>query len=56
LGDTWEYDGTLRSSVGGPGPAARGGASLFWDGQRIVLFGGYDAVVDHQDTWGWDGT
>lgn len=36
-------------------PGVRNAHSLFFDGTRIVLFGGADAAGPRNDTWGWDG-
>lgn len=65
LGDTWELNGstwTLASPGGAGQPAARIGASMAWDGQHFVLFGGLipDNGSGNQtalaDTWIWTGT
>ncbi len=36
-------------------PPARFDATMFWDGQRIVLYGGSQGDGDNSDTWTWDG-
>ncbi|MBO9607326.1 MAG: hypothetical protein J7639_15295, partial [Paenibacillaceae bacterium] len=62
LGDTWLWDGLAQTweSLGdmAGGPSARGGAQLAYDGEQLVLFGGY-GVSDASpfgDTWLWNGT
>ncbi len=62
LGDTWLWDGLTASwqQVGVPGPSARAGAVLAYDGVQLVLFGGYtsagDPKVINGETWTWDGS
>ena len=54
LKDTWAFDGVdwkqIRTTNG---PSARA-TSMVYDGERIVLFGGYDGRI-HDDTWVFDG-
>jgi hypothetical protein len=58
--DTWEWDGTVWTSVITNSPGARYGHALAFDAarQRTVLFGGYasTAMPAMQDTWEYDGT
>ncbi|MCA1657136.1 MAG: hypothetical protein LC713_05435 [Actinobacteria bacterium] len=62
LGDTWTWNGTTWANVSpASSPQARAEASMAWDGDEIVLFGGRtqplpgrDAPLD--DTWTWNGT
>lgn len=62
LGDTWLWDGMNEEweQVGGSGPSARGGAQLAFDGEQLVLFGGYSGSGSSKtlqdDTWLWNGT
>jgi LPXTG-motif cell wall-anchored protein len=61
--DTWVFDGTTWTQACGQagvpcGPIGLAGASMAWDGQRFVLFGGADlsgigTPVD--DTWTFNG-
>jgi hypothetical protein len=56
--DTWAWDGFnwAQQAVGLPGPAARLNQGMAFDGQEIVLFGGYDGIaMSFSDTWVWDG-
>ncbi|WP_135552498.1 cadherin-like beta sandwich domain-containing protein [Paenibacillus cymbidii] len=61
LGDTWLWDGLAQTweSLGDMpgGPSARGGAQLAYDGEQLVLFGGYgdSDTSPFGDTWLWDG-
>lgn len=63
LGDTWLWDGLTQSwqSLGTlPGPSARAGAQIAYDGDQLVLFGGYSLSGGGVrsplgDTWLWDG-
>jgi hypothetical protein len=64
LGDTWLWNGvsaTWEQVTGlSASPSARGGAQLSYDGEQLVLFGGYtgtgNSKVPLRDTWLWDGT
>lgn len=62
LGDTWLWDGASATwkQYAGVSPSARGGAQLAYDGERLVLFGGYGGSASSKtplgDTWTWDGT
>ncbi|TDF95428.1 cadherin-like beta sandwich domain-containing protein [Paenibacillus piri] len=62
LGDTWLWDGMNEKweQVSGPAPSARGGAMLAYDGEQLVLFGGYTGGGSSKtplgDTWLWNGT
>ena len=62
LSDTWVWDGTnwTLKAVGLPGPAGRINHGMAFDGQQIVMFGGWDAdfagFVVYGDTWVWNGT
>ena len=60
LDDTWEFDGTAwRSGAVAPaGLTPRDGHALAYDAtlQRVVLFGGNDALGLRNDTWEYDGT
>jgi hypothetical protein len=59
--DTWIFNGTRWTQLCGAapatpcGPGRRVGASLAWDGQHFVMFGGQSAVEDDTqptaDTW-----
>jgi hypothetical protein len=54
FGDTWYFNGTSWSHLGGPGPSARGYVSLAFDAlhKKVVLFGGLDSNdVTLGDTW-----
>ena len=64
LGDTWFWDGLNArwEPVTGlaDSPSARGGAQMAFDGENLVLFGGYelsesDAKIPLGDMWLWDG-
>ena len=61
LSDTWVWDGTnwTQKAVGMPGPAGRINHGMAFDGQEILLFGGWDedfaGFVVYGDTWAWDG-
>ncbi|GFZ89161.1 hypothetical protein GCM10008018_39180 [Paenibacillus marchantiophytorum] len=63
LGDTWLWDGidAKWEQVTGlaASPSARGGAQLAFDGEHLVLFGGYTGSGNSKtplgDTWIWDG-
>ncbi len=58
--DTWEWNGTNWTSVGGRGaaPSARDDASMAYDAATgtVVLFGGIGAGGSVADTWSWNGT
>ncbi|RTE09831.1 cadherin-like beta sandwich domain-containing protein [Paenibacillus whitsoniae] len=64
LGDTWLWDGMTAQWEKLTGlsdsPSARGGAQLAFDGEQLVLFGGYTGSGNSEtplgDTWLWDGT
>src|SRR6185436_8982026 len=58
LGDTWEWDGTDWTERTTPGPPARVGAAMEYDGTRrvVVLHGGFAGGDSLEDTWEWDGT
>jgi hypothetical protein len=58
LGDTWVFDGTTWYEQTGlaTSPSARDGATMAWDGFRLVLFGGRDATGMVNDVWTWDGS
>jgi hypothetical protein len=59
LADTWAWDGNnwTQKAQGQPGPAARLNHGMAYDGQHIMLFGGWDSnVTSFSDTWIWDGT
>ena len=66
LADTWTFDGTRWSQVGGAGPPAREHANLAYDPAtgQVVLFGGAgcsggdrtcNQEVNLRDTWTFDG-
>jgi hypothetical protein len=57
LADTWEWDGTTwMERTPTSHPTARHSPVMAYDSarHRVVLFGGYDGVWDHE-TWEWDG-
>lgn len=64
LGDTWLWNGIdakWEQLTGlATSPSARGGAQLAYDGEQLVLFGGYTGSGNSKtplgDTWLWDGT
>lgn len=59
MGDTWEWDGSSWTQRASTGPSARSQHALAYDAARgrVVLFGGRDALAQHQgDTWEWDGS
>jgi hypothetical protein len=64
LGDTWLWNGldAKWEEVGGlsDAPSARGGAQIAYDGEQLVLFGGYTGSGSSKtplgDTWLWNGT
>ncbi|NQX61135.1 cadherin-like beta sandwich domain-containing protein [Paenibacillus qinlingensis] len=64
LGDTWLWDGidAKWEQVQGltDSPIARGGAQLAYNGDQLILFGGYSGSGSSKhlqdDTWLWDGT
>ncbi|CAN7375559.1 cadherin-like beta sandwich domain-containing protein [Paenibacillus sp. LjRoot56] len=64
LGDTWLWDGmdAKWEQVQGltDSPIARGGAQLAYNGDQLVLFGGYSGSGSSKhlqdDTWLWNGT
>jgi hypothetical protein len=64
LGDTWLWNGldAQWEPVNGlsTAPSARGGAQLAYDGEQLVLFGGYTGSGSSKtplgDTWLWNGT
>jgi hypothetical protein len=56
LADIWLWDGSAWTLVSpsNPGPSARAGASLVYDSTnsgRLILFGGFDGLSYHNDTW-----
>lgn len=58
LGDTWIWNGDSRAWTQlspAHNPSARAGASLEWDGTRLILFGGQTAAGASNETWTWDG-
>lgn len=64
LSDGYEWDGTNWATVSfvstSPFPPARFGHAMVYDSvrQRVILFGGWDAVTGdpYDDTWEFDGT
>ena len=62
LSDTWVWDGTnwTQKAAGLPAPPGRINHGMAFDGQQIVMFGGWDAAfagfVVYGDTWVWNGT
>lgn len=62
LSDTWVWDGNnwTQKAVGIPGPLGRINHGMAFDGQEIVMFGGWDSgftgFAVYSDTWVWDGT
>ncbi len=65
FGDTWQLVGNVWSPVNGGGagqPAPRIGASMAWDGEHFVLFGGLTPTSGNgndfalADTWIWSRT
>ena len=56
LADTWVWDGTDWTQKPVAGPPARLNHGMAWDGQHIVLFGGWNVLSLLSDTWLWDGT
>ena len=57
LGDTWIWNGSAWDRRDVPGPPARYGHAMAYDGTGIVLFGGYRRLQDDLgDTWTWNGT
>lgn len=64
LGDTWLWNSTDAKWEQVTGltvaPSARGGAQLAYDGEQLVLFGGYTGSGNSKtllgDTWLWNGT
>jgi hypothetical protein len=57
LGDTWTWDGTAWAKQSpAHSPPARYGAAMAYDGNGVVLFGGYDGTNDLADTWTWNGS
>jgi hypothetical protein len=58
LGDLWELDGETWTRIDAPnGPSARHSAGATFDSRRnrVVVFGGLDAVGPKGDLWAWDG-
>lgn len=56
LNQTWLWNGTNWTQANpANSPPARLNAMMAWDGQHIVLFGGFNGSVDIGDTWIWDG-
>lgn len=54
--ETWEWDGVTWTRMTPPrAPGARDSAALFFDGQRIILFGGWNGERSLDDVWAWDG-
>lgn len=45
----------LAAAVATAGPGVRNAHGMFFDGQRVVVFGGADAAGVKADTWGWNG-
>lgn len=64
LNDTWLWDGHLAQwtevNVAGDIPSPRAGAQIAYDGQNVVLFGGYEYNGSTKkplgDTWIWNGS
>src|SRR5262245_59819024 len=58
LADTWEWNGVAWTNVTPTlGPPARYGHAMTYDGDRVILFGGFGAYPDMLgDTWAWDGS
>lgn len=56
LSDTWTWNGSGWQPEAA-GPPGHGSGRLAADGQRVILFGGWDSrsTVPPLDTWGWDG-
>src|SRR5690606_1545052 len=62
--DTWLWDGHAGEwtevNVAGAVPSPRAGAQMAYDGQNLVLFGGYTYASGKQqplgDTWIWNGS
>jgi hypothetical protein len=53
---TWVWDGTswTKTSANGPSPRLYSAVATF--GNKVLLFGGFDATGPLGDTWVWDGT
>jgi len=62
LGDTWRWSGGVWTQVTGltASPSPRAGAQMAYDGQNLILFGGYtlsgSTKVPNGQTWLWNGT
>jgi hypothetical protein len=58
LGDTWEWNGATGAwtpLAAASGPARRFSATMEWDGDRLLLYGGaLDGFVMSGQTWAWD--
>jgi len=55
--DTWEFTGDVWVRVRtANSPPARLAANMFWDGTKVVMFGGTDLLRYFDDTWTFDGT
>lgn len=55
LGDAWAWDGSAFVEVTAPGPAARVGHAMTFDGSRIILVGGNAAGVQLDEVWRFNG-
>lgn len=54
--ETWEWDGVTWSRASPAlAPPPRDSATLFFDGQRVILFGGWNGQSALDDVWAWDG-
>jgi Flp pilus assembly pilin Flp len=58
LGDTWSWNGSTWTQLGGTNPPARSLTSMAYDAATtsIVLWGGYNGSGGLADTWVWNGT
>jgi hypothetical protein len=56
--DLWWYDPELNSwtqvTPTGSSPSARSFHSIVWDGQKVIMFGGYDNCGYKNDLWWYD--
>ena len=55
---TWAWQNGAWARVATTGPATRNGHAIAYDAtrNRVVLFGGFRAGQDFNDTWEWNGT
>ncbi|MBK9017237.1 MAG: hypothetical protein IPM82_26050 [Saprospiraceae bacterium] len=56
--DTWNWSGRYWTQMGKNGPSDRFNAAIAFDGEKVILHGGYKNLgtgIWFNETWSWDG-